>query len=141
MDNSLASIYSEHFIMYRGLSYSSCSGQLECLLGTTSKWCCFACTYDSSLLASNISRPQRLYPSSHDQPSTGRPSPLPNFSTCPTHSHHHSHKPVIQLTDSGPPALRVTSRNACTPRITLVPPPCHTRTPSRNVCTTFVSPL
>src|ERR1039457_793243 len=107
--------------MYRGLSYSSHSGQLECLLGTTSKWCRFACTYDSSLLTSNICRPQRLYPSSRDQPSTGRPSPLPNFSTCPTHSRHHSHKLVIQLTDSGPPALHVTSCNARTPHVTLMP--------------------
>src|ERR1039457_2436910 len=64
--------------MYRGLSYSSHSGQLECLLGTTSKWCHFTCTYDSSLLTSNISRPQRLYPSSRDLPS-GCLSPLPNF--------------------------------------------------------------
>src|ERR1039457_3583995 len=106
--------------MYRGLSYSSCSGQLECLLGTTSKWCRFACTYDSSLLTSNISCPQRLYPSSCDQPSTGCPSPLPNFSTRPTHGHH-SH------TDSGPPQpFAQTSCNAHTPCVMLVPPPCHT---------------
>src|ERR1039457_6032836 len=109
--------------MYSSLSYSSCSGQLECLLGTTSKWCYFTCTHDSSLPTSNISRPQRLYPSSHVQPSTGCLSPLPNFSTCPTHSCHHSHKPVIRLSDSGPPALRVMSRNACTPCVMLVPPP------------------
>src|ERR1035438_8914275 len=97
--------------MHRGLSYSSRSGQLECLLGTTSKWCCFACTYDSSLLASNISRPQRLYPSSRDQPSTGCPSPLPNFSTTP-----HT-QPTFTHRLRAPQPLAPTSRNTRTPRV------------------------
>src|ERR1039457_5909113 len=85
--------------IYRGLSYSSHSGQLECLLGTTSKWYCFTCTYDSSLLTSNISCPQRLYPSSHDLPS-GCPSPLPNF------FNHTPHTANIH-TETGNPAYRL----------------------------------
>src|ERR1039457_6715483 len=90
--------------MYRGLSYSSHPGQLECLLGTTSKWCRFSCTHDSSLLTSNINCPQRLYPSSHDLPS-GCLCPLPNFFN---HAHTRptfTQKPATQLTDSGHPAL------------------------------------
>src|ERR1035438_8669510 len=88
--------------MYRGLSYSSCSGQLECLLGTTSKWCRFTCTYDSSLLTSNISRPQRLYPSSCDLPS-GCPSPLPNFFNHAPHTANIHTQTSNPATDSGPP--------------------------------------
>src|ERR1035438_2802900 len=83
--------------MYSSLSYSSRSGQPECLLGTTSKWCCFTCTHDSSLLISNISRPQRLYPSSRDQPSTGRLSPLPNFfNHAPHMANVHTHELATQ---------------------------------------------
>src|SRR5271154_1767314 len=43
--------------MYRGLSYSSYSRQLDCQLGTTSKQYCFTCTHDSILPMSNISCP------------------------------------------------------------------------------------
>src|ERR1700690_1469573 len=113
--------------MYSSLSYSSCSGQPECLLGTTSKWCRFTCTHDSSLLVSNISCPQRLYPSSHDQPSTGCLSPLPNFfQPHPTHSQHsHTRTGNPALQTQGPQPFAQTSCNACTPCVMLVPPPCH----------------
>src|ERR1039457_2138487 len=124
--------------MYSSLSYSSCSGQPECLLGTTSKWCRFTCTHDSSLLVSNISCPQRLYPSSHDPPS-GCLSPLPNFfnhapHTWPTFTH----KPATWLQTQGTQPFMQTLCNARTLCVTLVPPPCHASTPLHNVHAMFM---
>src|ERR1035438_4507781 len=57
LDEGLASIYCGSASMYRGLSYSSCSRQPECQLGTTSKWNHFTCTHDSILPMSNIGCP------------------------------------------------------------------------------------
>ena len=98
------------------------------------------CTYDSSLLTSNISCPQRLYQSSCDPPSLGCLSPLPNFSTMP-----HTQPTFTQTSNlayrlRAPQPFTQTSRNTRTPRVTLVPPPCHAHTPSCNVCAMLCHP-
>ena len=60
-------------------------------------------TYDSRLQGININHPQRLYPSSHDLPSSGCPSPLPNFSNLTPHSCVHTGNLAYRL--RAPPAL------------------------------------
>src|ERR1035438_3671238 len=69
--------------MYRGLSYSSHSGQLECLLGTTSKWCCFAFVHMILAFSHQISAAHRGYTQAVVTCPQAVRAPCPTFSTTP----------------------------------------------------------
>ena len=101
--------------MYRDLSYSSCSGQLECLLRTISEWCYFAHIHMILVYPHQVSATHRCYTQAVVTCPQAVRAPCPTFLQ-------HTPQGLVSQTGVHPHRLRAHPALSHRHRVTLVHP-------------------